>query len=282
MKNLSPKDIIRNVSNVQLVNIPPDWMPETKSRKSVFVQLYEWIVSNKYCAADQIESLHNLVYVGDKRAKSLMNFERKRLSNFYKPDELERALSWSDADSGPVSKVMDDLGISGDVILIIPQDSKEAMGSYFFEELKKIRAKEVAEISAHAAGTTFPLWLKCQRGRPDGVGDLIEDVLCDDGFPEDLKTYWEYEDYMIRKVRACDAAIECLKIAWKEYAAQYPERIRVGIPCHCIDCNELVGGGQLILAVDEDSDEVISVHRRCFDDNKYGPEYRILHEGALV
>lgn len=280
MRKLQPKEISRNVPNVQLVNLPPDWKPDLKERKSIFAHMYEWIRDNKYCTESQIPDLHNLVYVGDRANKRLLDAERKRLSQYYNGDELERAVSMSDLNSGPLSKIMD-LEIAGDVILIVPDESKEVMSTYCFEEMKRQRAKEVSDIRARAAGTTFALWLKCQRGRPDAIGDLIDDVALDDSFPHDFKSYFQYEDYMSGKWHACKEAMECLKDAWKEYLDHYPDRIDAGVPCHCVGCNKLVSASDLIVAVDLNTDEFIAVHESCFEDNDYVDDYGIVLKGPF-
>ncbi|MEN6638624.1 MAG: helicase, partial [Smithella sp.] len=69
MNKCTPREIIKEIPNVQTVILPPDWFNYLSDKKSVFVSLYEWMLENGYVSSEDQESLHNRTFVGDQLYK---------------------------------------------------------------------------------------------------------------------------------------------------------------------------------------------------------------------
>ncbi len=226
MRKLSPKELIENIPNIQLVFLPHGWFNYISDDKSVFDSLYEWMLDEGGVPALYKKNLHNRTYVGEKFYNKLLAAEKKRLKKKHKlkPEELIEAVSWSDINSGPKT-LIGDCAISGDCIIVVPESSKDILAKYSFEIFKNENKKSANKIKNKAAGTTFYQWLISQIERPDRVGDSARDVKADNDFPVDAQHYQEIEMYL-SKLGAHFANIESLRQGWFEYSLQYPDRIK--------------------------------------------------------
>lgn len=172
------------------------------------------------------ETLHNRTYVGEKLYKRLIASEKKRLNKKVKikGEELDRAVGWSDINSGPQTEI-GGCKISGDVILVIPESSRQALREFSSKIFRKEHEAAINKIRAKAAGATFYQWLLSQIDRPDRVGDVARDAAVDKKFPRESNQYAEIKSYLDSQ-RACTAAIESFKEGWLEYLQQYPGRVQ--------------------------------------------------------
>ncbi len=225
MRNINPKELIEKVPNIQSVSLPDNWFHNLSDNKSVFISLYEWMISEGELPDEFKINLHNLTYVGEKIYKKLLSAEKKRLRKKLKlkSEEIDVAVSWSDLNSGPKTEI-GYCKISGDCILVIPEKSRDELNNYSFEKYKSENRRIVNRIKNKAAGASFYQWLVSQIGRPDRVGDFARDAKADSNFPTEAKLYQEIKMYL-SNLGACSGAIESFKQGWLEYFRQYPERI---------------------------------------------------------
>jgi len=129
-------------------------------------------------------TLSGRTYVGEKLFNRLINAEKKRLKKILKikGSELDHAVSWSDRIFGPKT----DIGcckVSGDVILVIPESSRQALAEYAFKIIRKERESAIKKNKAHAAGATVYGWLLSQINRPDRIGHIAKDIADDEEYP---------------------------------------------------------------------------------------------------
>lgn len=222
----TPREIIKEVPDVQSVILPGNWFDHLKDNQSVFTSLYMWMLENDFVSAENKESLHNRTYVGEKIFKKMISAEKKRLRKKMKikGEELERAVGWSDMNTGPKTEI-GGCDISGDVILIIPEESRQALGEFASKIYRKQNDAFINKIRVNAAGSTYYQWLLPQIDRPDRVGDIARDAVNDNTFPRESTHYEEIKSYLV-SVGACDAAIESMKESWLEYVQKYPERLQ--------------------------------------------------------
>jgi uncharacterized protein YozE (UPF0346 family) len=272
MRKLTPKELIENIPNIQSVSLPQGWFDYVKEDKSVFTSLYEWMLGEGEVSAKHKNNLHNLTYVGDTIYKKLVSTEKKRLRKKLKlsKEKLDKAVGWSDINSGPKS-LIGELEISGDCILIIPESSRDELSQYAFEVFKKEIKRTVNKIRDKAAGASFYQWLISQIERPDNVGDIARDAKADQNFPDDLTHYQDIEKYL-NSVGACEGAVESLKDAWLEYSLQYPERINPHIWCNECGINFKPEFANLTYA--EDSYEIFILCQNCT--MKYSGFYNLI------
>lgn len=261
MYKCTPKEIIAAVPGVQVVRLDASWFHDVDPGKSVFESLYDWMTECGRIPDGNHKTLHNRTYVSERIFKKLLAAEKKRIQKKHrlKGDDLEEAVAWADLNSGPRNEV-GDCKITGDVILVIPETSAEAMGALSIELHQKARQKHIHKVKANAAGADFYGWLLSQIERPDIVGDLAREAESRQGFPRTLQNY---EDYVAFAQTAgfCDAAIENIKEAWLEYARQYPERI--GPAAWCFECGRKLPIDAVRLAWDEESGEVFVLDAKC-------------------
>ncbi len=156
MSKCTPREIIKEVPEVQTVMLPKEWFNSIKPDQCVFDSLYQWMLNNDRIPSDNKETLHNRTYVSEKIYKKLLIAEKKRLSKKFKikGDDLDRAVTSSDMNSGPKTEI-GGCAISGDVILVIPETSRQALGEYSSKIYNKERVKAINKIKANAAGATF-------------------------------------------------------------------------------------------------------------------------------
>ncbi len=226
MRKCTPREIIKEVPDIQTVILPKQWFEGLSDNQPVFISLYDWMLKNDRIPKDNKESLHNRTYVGEKLYKKLVNAERKYIKkkfNIKGGDELDRAVAWSCIDSGPKTEI-GSCSISGDVILVIPEASIQALGEFSSKIYRKQRDAVINKIRANAAGATFYRWLLPQISRPDRVGDLAKDAEGDEHFPRESNQYHEIKSYL-DSIGACEAAIESFEEAWSEYLREYPGRV---------------------------------------------------------
>jgi len=263
MDKCTPKEIISAVPGVQTVYLNASWFNELDPGKSVFESLYNWMTESGRIPDENHKTLHNRTYVSDRIFKQLLAAEKKRIQKRHKlkGDDLEEAINWSDLNSGPRNKI-GDCKISDDVILVIPESSTEAMGEFSIQLQKKVREKHINRVKANAAGADFYGWLVSQVKRPDPVGDLARDAEGHQEFPKALQNYEDYLDFANR-VGFCNAAVECLKEAWLEYARQYPDRISPA--AWCSECGKKLSVDEAHLSWDEESGEIFVLDAQCLE-----------------
>jgi uncharacterized protein YozE (UPF0346 family) len=261
MKKINPRDLIESVPHIQSVTLPDNWFDDIDAKYSVFGYLYKWMLENNRVPHDSYNDIVFRTYAGEKIYKKLMLAEEKRLKKIYKykGEDLEYALSWNCMQSAPMNKIAG-LDISGDCIFVIPSESMNAMGNFRAKIDKEIHDKKIEQIRAQAAGANFRNWLISQIKRPDGIGDLAQDVEGDSDFPINANNYETLEIYLKSKCLHHNV-IECLRAAWFEYMKQYPDRI---IPCaYCSECGESVDLNDALLCLNEY--EVYVFHSTCRD-----------------
>jgi hypothetical protein len=179
--------------------MPDHWFDNLNDNRSVFVSLYEWMLEKGGVPADSKETLHGRTYVGEKLFNKLLGAEKKRLNKKLKikGEELERSLAWSDMNSGPKTEI-GGCKISGDVILVVPESSRQALGEFSSKVFKKEHETAINKIKANAAGANFYQWLLSQIDRLDRVGDLARDAAVDDDFPRESNQYEEIKKLNFR------------------------------------------------------------------------------------
>ncbi|MBF0379218.1 MAG: HNH endonuclease [Desulfamplus sp.] len=261
MRKCTPKKIIEAVPNIQSVVLPDKWFENLDANKSVFVSLYDWMLKNERVPSDYKESLHNRTYVGERIYKNLIAAEKTRLSKKLKikGDELVRAVTWSDVNTGPKTEI-GGCKISGDAILVIPDSSMQALAEFSSKIYREQRDTEIHKIKTHAAGATFYQWLLPQVDRPDRVGDLSRDIVDDGKFPRESIHYEVIKNYLLSQ-GACPAAIESLKEAWLEYLQQYPDRIQP--LAWCSECGGNFDIKVTCICLDMESHEIFVLDKRC-------------------
>lgn len=265
MRKCTPREIIEEVPDVQTVILPHNWFDDLGENQSVFISLYEWMLENGLVPSEDKESLHNRTYVGEKLFKKLLSAEKKRLRKTLKikGDELDRAVGYSDMNSGPKTEI-GGCNISGDVLLVIPETHRQTLGEFSSKIYRKQHDALINKIRANAAGATFYQWLLPQIDRPDRVGDIARDAVVDTQFPRESIQYEEIKSYL-DSLGACAAAVESLKESWLEYIQKYPERMRPY--AWCSECGEKLDVENALLAWSLESREVYVLDRTCL--NKY-------------
>jgi uncharacterized protein YozE (UPF0346 family) len=265
MRKCTPQEIIKEIPDVQTVILPDYWFDELSDSQSVFTSLYDWMLKNGRIPSENEESLHDRTYVGEKLLKKIRAAEKKRLQRRHniKGEELERVVNWSDLGSGPMTEIKG-CKISGDVILVIPASSRQALSEFSSKIHKRERDAAINKIKANAAGATFYHWLLSQIERPDRIGDVARDAADDTTFPRESNQYEEMKSYL-KTQRACSAAIESLKEAWLEYLQQYPDRAQPF--AWCSECGKRIDIDDAILSLSEEASEVYVLDTGCL--NKY-------------
>lgn len=265
MRKCTPREIIKEVSDVQTVILPDYWLDELSDTQSVFISFYDWMQNNGRIPLEDKESLHNRTYVGENLFKKLRAAEKNRLQRKLKikGEELERAVNWSDLNSGPMTAI-EDCKISGDVILVIPASSQQSLDEFSSKIYQKEQKTAINIIKASAGGATFYYWLLPQIERPDRIGDIARDIVDDTMFPRESEQYEEIRSYL-KNQGACSAAIESLKEAWLEYLQQYPNRVQPF--AWCGECGKRVDIDGAFLALSGETSGVYVLDADCL--NKY-------------
>lgn len=265
MIRCTTREIIQEVPEVQTVVLPDDWFEGLDGRRPVFVSLYEWMLQGGRVPPDTNRRLDGRTYVGDRLFKKLCAAEKKRLAKRLKikGEDLERALEYSDMGSGPQTRICG-YEISGDVILVVPDSSREAFNEFSTRFARKTRESVVDKTRSSAAGATFYQWLAPQVGRPDRVGDLARDAELDAGFPRCSNEYEEIKSYLRPGWDRWQHSpvIESLKEGWLEYLRQYPGRVPAA--AWCSECAKKIEVRDALLAWDtEDSYELHVLDAQC-------------------
>jgi uncharacterized protein YozE (UPF0346 family) len=266
MMKCTPREIIKEVPDVQTVILPPNWFDELRDNQSVFTSLYLWMLENGFVSAEHKESLHNRTYVGEKIYKKLLLSEKKRLRKKMKikGDELDSAVGWSDINTGPKA-VIGGCNISGDAILVIPESSRQALGEFSSRIYKKQNDAIIKKIIVNAAGASFYQWLLPQIDRPDRVGNIARDVINDKQFPHESIYYEEIKSYLV-SIGACAAAIGSIKESWLEYLQKYPERVQPFAWCN--ECGSKLDVEKAFLAWSLESRELYVLDAECLSKYK--------------
>jgi len=277
MLKCAPRDIIKEVPDVQTVILPHNWFDDLGDNQSVFTSLYMWMIENELVPTENKESLHNRTYVGEKLFEKLLSSEKKRLWKKLriKGEELERAVGWSDLNTGPKTEI-GGCNISGDVILVIPDASRQALGEFSSKIYSKQNDALINKIRANAAGATFYQWLLPQIDRPDRVGDIARDAVNDNQFPRESIYYEEIKSYLV-SLGACTAVKESMKESWLEYLQKYPGRVQPY--AWCSECGGKIDVEKAFLAWSLESRELYVLDSECF--NKYKKFVNLLSRPIL-
>ena len=152
MRKCTPKEIIKNVPNVQMVILPDHWLDNLNDNRSVFVSLYEWMLEKGGVPSENKITLPSRTYVGEKLFNKLLVAEKKRLNKKLriKGDELDDALAWSVGDSGPYTEI-GGCKISGDRILVVPESSRQSFCEFSSKLFKKEHEAVVNKIRDYVA-----------------------------------------------------------------------------------------------------------------------------------
>jgi len=282
MMKCTPREIIKEVPDVQSVILPCNWFDHLKDNQSVFTSLYMWMLENDFVLAENKVNLHNRTYVGENVFKKLLSAEKKRLRKKLKikGEELERAVCLSDVNTGPKTGI-GGCDISGDVILVIPEASRQALGEFTSKIYRKQNDALTNKIRLNAAGATFYQWLLPQIDRPDRVGDIARDAVNDNTFPRESINYEEIKSYLVSG-GACTAAIESMQESWLEYIQKYPERLQPF--AWCSECGSKLDIEKAFLAWSQESQEIYVLDLEClhkynqFDELSYRPLLGIAKE----
>ncbi|ABB33266.1 Putative helicase A859L [Geobacter metallireducens RCH3] len=261
MPKCTAQEIIKEISEVQSISLPNDWFDNLSDKQSVFSSLYQWMTDSGRVPSDQLTTLHNRTYVGEKTYSKLLTFERKRLAKTLKlrGEKLEEAVAWSDMNSGPKSEIGQS-PIAGDVILVIPESSRKALNDFSIRFRNENWLAAVKKVKNHAAGATYYQWLVSQVERPDHIGDTAKDAAIDDTYPRESNDYGELITYLTANVS--HAALECFKDGWLEYIQQYPERIKPA--AWCDECGQKLNIEDALIAWSkEDQNEVFILDADC-------------------
>ena len=261
MRKCKPQEVIKFVPDIQTVNLPSFWFSDLNDHNSVFSSFYNWMLNNDRIPSRNKESLHNRTYVGEVLFKKLVSAEKKRLKKRLKlkGEELDRAVAWSDLNSGPKTEIGGSK-ISGDIILVVPESSQDALNKFSVKRHQKKNAETINKIRTNAAGGTFYRWLVSQIDRPDRIGDAAKDANADQNFPREKSQIEEIKSYL-NSHGACSAAIESFKEGWLEYIQQYPERI---VPfAWCSECGERLEIKDAIFAYSSESLELYVLDSDC-------------------
>lgn len=247
MRKCNPKEIIKEIPDIQTVILPEHWFEHLGENYSVFNSLYDWMLTENRIPTKDKESIHNRTYVGEKLFKKLVSAEKKRLKKKLKinGEELNSAVTWSDINSGPKIEI-GGCKISGDGIFVIPESSRQALSELSVKIYKKEQNAAISKSKSTAAGATFYQWLLSQIDRPDRVGDIARDAAGDKKFPQKSNHYEEIKSHL-RNLGACSAAIESFNKGWLEYINQYPERIKPYSVCS--ECESILEIKDALLAV---------------------------------
>ncbi|MHB1015505.1 MAG: YozE family protein [Desulfurivibrionaceae bacterium] len=265
MRKCTPREIIKEVPDVQTVVLPDYWFGNLSDKQNVFNSLYDWMLEKGRVPSENKETLPDRTYVGEKLFKRLIASEKKRINKKLKikGDELDRAVDWSDINSGPKTEI-GDCRISGDVILVIPESSRQALSDFASKIFRKEYEAAINKSRVNAAGATFYQWLLPQVDRPDRVGELARAAAVDEDFPRKSNQYTEIRSYL---GWACAAAVESFKEGWLEYLQQYPGRVHPY--AWCSECGERLEIEDALLAWSSESlGELFVLDAACLSEYK--------------
>lgn len=263
MRKLTPQEIIQNVPDVQTVRLPNHWFDDLNENKSVFDSLYAWMFEKGGVAAVNNNHIENRTYVGEKLYKKLLSTEKKFLGKKFKikGDELDREVSWSDRNAGPMTEI-GDFKISGDVIMVIPESSKLALAEFSIKIFRKERLVSINRIKANAAGSNFFQWLLSQIDRDDFVGDAAREVALAEEFPRENNPYSEIKsDFDFQGI--CTSWDEGIKQGWVEYLLQYPDRVQPF--AWCSECGKRMDIADALLSWSLESLELFVLDVVCLE-----------------
>lgn len=263
MRKLTPQEIIKNVPDVQTVILPNHWFDDLSDNQSVFNSLYDWMLENGRVPTAFKETLHNRTYVGEKLFNKLLGAEKKRLNKKFKHkgEELDSALAWSNVNSGQKSEILG-YKISGDIILVIPESSRQAFGAFSIKISSKERKVAIDKIRANAAGANFYQWLLSQSDRDDIVGDAAREVALAEEFPRENNQYLEIKSD-IDFQGACTSENVGIKEGWLEYLQQYPDRVQPF--AWCSECGNRIAIEDALLAWSSESLELFVLDAVCLE-----------------
>jgi uncharacterized protein YozE (UPF0346 family) len=229
MRSCDPQQILEAIPNAQLFSPPAeDWFDSLPTNIDVFSSLYHWMLDTCRVSTDKAPNLHHLTYVGKKLHKRLVAAEKRRIARYarLRGKTLQRAVSWSDVNSGPRTEFAH-REIRGDLIIVLPDDTAtihELQSKWLSENYDR----QLRKVTNRASGSNFYEWLVASGERDDPVGDFARYAIADTDFPRDADHYIEiranFED-------ASDEVLGSAENALLEYTAKYPDRIRKRAIC---------------------------------------------------
>lgn len=264
MHKCSPQKIIKEIPDVQTVILPDSFFDDLSDNQSVFISLYNWMLQNDRVHSDNKETLHSRIYIGEKLYNKLRTAEKNQLSKKFKIKgaELEWSVSWSVGNSRPNTEI-GGCKISGDVILVIPESSRQALRQFSSKISNEKQESIINKIRANAAGATFYQWLLSQIDRPDRIGKVASHAAVDKEYPRESNQYAEIELYL-NSQGASFSTIERFKKTWLEYLQQYPDRIQAH--AWCSECGLKIKFEEAFLAWTIDSsDDFLILDAKCLD-----------------
>jgi uncharacterized protein YozE (UPF0346 family) len=232
MRQINPEQILAAVPNAQSFSLPDNWFDGLPEDVSVFSSLYQWMLDTHRVAEGN--HLPDRTFLGQKLAKQVRAAEKQRIarSHGYRGQKLERAVDWSDINSGPRTEFAQ-REIKGELIIVMPNDDQ------YHKIAAQMVLKEVEDRNARirrlACGSTFYQWLVASCDRDDPVGDVAKEIMADDGFPKEVDHYQDIHNFL-EETFACDSLISSTAKAWLEYADKYPERLKKRAWCESCEC----------------------------------------------
>jgi uncharacterized protein YozE (UPF0346 family) len=264
MRSCHAKDILAAVPNAQSFSLPNEWFETIPNNIDVFNSLYRWMIDSRRVDEDRTKQLHNRTYVGQKLMKRLLAAEERRIARRTKlrGEKLREAVDWSDLDSGPRAEFAE-RAIRGDLIIVLPEDDKSVQAA-IRRMLQENREHHIRRIRDVASGANFYQWLVANSERQDPVGDIARDAMEDTDFPREAGMYEEVRIWL-EGHGACNAKLDALVDAWREYATKYPYRIKKTAWCNNCESRivELYDG----LLTWSNSDGCQIVHIACCEES---------------
>ena len=230
MRSCAPEEILAAFSDAQSFSVPNEFFDSLPTNTDVWSSFYLWMIDTRRVRSDRIRSLPDRTFVGDKLARRLRVAEKRRITRcaHLHGKELERALSWSDVNTGPRTEFAG-RKIRGDLVIVLSDDT-EAINAVRSKWRWEGYNKQLTKVKKRASGSNFYEWLASSCDRNDPIGDFARDTMEDAEFPRDADHFLDVQKYLGYQdsFEACSSpAAE----AWIEYAEKYPERIKKRVLC---------------------------------------------------
>jgi uncharacterized protein YozE (UPF0346 family) len=267
------KQIVAAIPTAHTIVLPAQWFETLSDNVSVFESLYKWLVETRRV---EPKRLHNRTYAGATVAKRLHAAERRRIARRFKlkGKALEKAVNFSDLDSGPLT-LFAEWRLLGNVLIVLPDDD-EKIEKVITEMLIENWNRQNRKIQALASGADFGQWLVSNTGREDPIGDLAHDAIRDPNFLRSVRHYQEARKYL-EGHGACSEALYALVDAWKEYADKYPDRIVQA--AWCAQCEREISDLRDGILAWTKLDEFNVFHNACLIET---PEHKVSLQQLLL
>jgi uncharacterized protein YozE (UPF0346 family) len=264
MRSCDPQQILAAIANAQSFSPPKDeWFDSLPQNIDVFSSLYQWMLDTRRVSADKAPNLHHLTYVGKKLYKRLVAAEKRRIAGYahLRGNGLQRAVSWSDVNSGPRTEFAH-CEIRGELIIVLPDD-RETIHEVQCKWLRENYDRQLRKVTKCAAGSNFYEWLVASSDRDDPVGDFARYAIDDIDFPSGADHYIEIRTHF---EDTSEEFLGSAKRAWLEYEVRYPDRIRKRAICDDCGCEiyDLSGG---LVTWRQFGDLAEVVHMDCRDED---------------